>query len=1494
MRSDAKTPSHRTGSSAIFRSPLGAEGSGAPSQRPGFFAVALIALAGALVGLGLLAPLAGAATPTHPFIQALSHEGSFTTPCGTATDPAGDLYVASFNGNVATDAISVYGSTGALITQFSPTANTVGPCALAVDSGGDVYVEGYEADVVKYKPSSYPPTAATTYEADTSVNGTGKLATTKPTSVAVDPADQHVYVAEAGVNEKQTATLTTMTSEVSEFALGNLPSSQCSSTTTAPIKYSSAAATRKGRILAALGAACGGEANFAVSTAAAPAITFQGALASTDVPLLTCSVTTAPGSCSVANTTNGVASHVSSFEANGTLLSASIGADLVSAAAYYGVDVYGADGDVYVTDKNHDRAYVLNPAGTAIIATITGAGSPEGAFTGMKFPYLAVDQANGHVFVSDIAGHGVVDEFDAAGEFVSQLGPTFGNSQTFVEAEPSDIAVDDSTANAGTIYVTSGNAAGGSVYAFGPLAYTPPPEAITSPPVTAVTQTTAVLHGEVNPRGTSTESCEFLWGAAEGDYSGGSAPCEPDPGSANERLAVAAEATGLTPHSTVHWTVRITTPGGTVEGADQQFVASAPPAATTEGAEAEEEAATVHGTVNPAGGSGTVCTFEYGASETYGSVATCSPNPGSASSPVAVEADLTRLEARTTYHYRVVIQTDGGTARGDDGTFTTSAVPTIVEEGAADLTKDSATLTASIVPNGLSTTYHFEYLPLAAFEDGGFSNPATISTPESNSIGEGHAPVFVEQPIAGLQEKTAYEFRVVATNSADGVMGMERGFFTCDASYSSGLPDCRAYELVSPAEKGPLTAVDEVVNGVAPSQPWNQVAPDGSAVAYEMSPSLPDATAGGEVLYRATRSPAGWLSGQLSPPALFATERTGVNPPGHYLYSSPSLDCGFLSSSQPLTPRAPRVSEVGEGGENLFRRNPDGSYTIVTYLAPSNNPTQPRYLIIGASADCGRVIFETNNHYEGLSISPSGQGSELYEWDAASSPALRHVGFVPSSSGEVAVIAEAGAYGGENYWNAVSPDASRVIFSARSQNGQDSGKEAVFLRSGGATTTDVSQSETSTVDQGALYQDASVDGSRVFFTANYGLVSPPIVGSTTNSCFLNGSSHANNGECDLYEYDSANPAGSRLSDLSADHNPADSAGAVVEGVLGTSADGSHVYFAAQGQLLPGQGRTYRQNVAAGTYSIYLSDEGALSYVGLARTSDTEVLIARSTKKDSAWVSRVTPDGSHLLFATTADVTGYESGGVREAYLYSAGSDTTVCISCRPDGLPSVGTPEGPGTPTTGPEGGTKPLVSGAAVHGSEFSNVNPLDPPVILSPDGRRVFFQMPDALSPGAVEGAHNIYEWESGTIYLLATGDRTNQFPPVEYVGASADGSDVFLATSQRLAPQDTDGRKDLYDLRAPRAPGEAVGFPGPQPPSAPCDALSEGACQGTSSQPPAALAPATPAFQGPGNQTPREKRHHRKRHHRKRHRHHRKMKHHKTKGRQGRAAGNQGGAR
>jgi IPT/TIG domain-containing protein/fibronectin type III domain protein len=90
--------------------------------------------------------------------------------------------------------------------------------------------------------------------------------------------------------------------------------------------------------------------------------------------------------------------------------------------------------------------------------------------------------------------------------------------------------------------------------------------------------------------------------------------------------------------------------------------------------------ATLNGAVNPAGEPVGFCQFEYGTSEAYGSTVACSSLPGEGETPVFVSAPVSGLTANTTYHFRLVAGSPGGTTHGFDQSFTAQAVgevPTI-------------------------------------------------------------------------------------------------------------------------------------------------------------------------------------------------------------------------------------------------------------------------------------------------------------------------------------------------------------------------------------------------------------------------------------------------------------------------------------------------------------------------------------------------------------------------------------------------------------------------------------------------------------------------------------------------------------------------------------------------------------------------------------------------------------------------------------------------
>jgi hypothetical protein len=120
-----------------------------------------------------------------------------------------------------------------------------------------------------------------------------------------------------------------------------------------------------------------------------------------------------------------------------------------------------------------------------------------------------------------------------------------------------------------------------------------------------------------------------------------------------------------------------------------------------------------------------------------------------------------------------------------------------------------------------------------------------------------------------------------------------------------------------------------------------------------------------------------------------------------------------------------------------------------------------------------------------------------------------------------------------------------------------------------------------------------------------------------------------------------------------------------------------------------------------------------------------------------------------------------------------------------------------------------------------------------VSADGSRVFFSSRDALTPQALNGVVNVYEYHDGQVGLISDGHDTE----VELIGTDESGRDVFFTTADHLVPQDTDAQVDVYDARV------EGGFAPPLLP-APCSGDS---CQAPPSVPPSLLVPAMSSSTG-----------------------------------------------
>ena len=95
-------------------------------------------------------------------------------------------------------------------------------------------------------------------------------------------------------------------------------------------------------------------------------------------------------------------------------------------------------------------------------------------------------------------------------------------------------------------------------------------------------------------------------------------------------------------------------------------------------------------------------------------------------------------------------------------------LPTVTTNSATSVSSDSATLNGTVNPNGVSTTYYFEY--------GTTTSYGTSTT--STSAGSGTSAVSVNAAISDLTSDTTYHYRLVATNSSGTSNGDDKTFST--------------------------------------------------------------------------------------------------------------------------------------------------------------------------------------------------------------------------------------------------------------------------------------------------------------------------------------------------------------------------------------------------------------------------------------------------------------------------------------------------------------------------------------------------------------------------------------------------------------------------------------------------------------------------------------------------------------------------------------------
>jgi phosphodiesterase/alkaline phosphatase D-like protein len=187
---------------------------------------------------------------------------------------------------------------------------------------------------------------------------------------------------------------------------------------------------------------------------------------------------------------------------------------------------------------------------------------------------------------------------------------------------------------------------------------------------TKIKDTNAVLNGQVNPNGSSTQYW-FAWGLTS-SYS--TMTGKHSAGSGSGSVSVHLTTSGLSPGTKYHYRLFAQNRFGLSSGSDRTFTTAGHPlpgVITGSAITLSASGATLTGTVVPNNQS-TTWEFQYGLSAGLYGVTTAGGTIAGGTAPVSVTEPISGLQAGTTFHYRLVAVHRGfPSTDGLDQTFTT-------------------------------------------------------------------------------------------------------------------------------------------------------------------------------------------------------------------------------------------------------------------------------------------------------------------------------------------------------------------------------------------------------------------------------------------------------------------------------------------------------------------------------------------------------------------------------------------------------------------------------------------------------------------------------------------------------------------------------------------------------------------------------------------------------------------------------------------------------
>ncbi len=474
---------------------------------------------------------------------------------------------------------------------------------------------------------------------------------------------------------------------------------------------------------------------------------------------------------------------------------------------------------------------------------------------------------------------------------------------------------------------------------------------------------------------------------------------------------------------------------------------------------------------------------------------------------------------------------------------------------------------------------------------------------------------------------------------------------------SGHLPDCRAYEMVTPPEKEGYEPDDVLRVNLAPAP---TAAPNGNSILWSVERgAFGEPPSNGPTSDYLSRRGANWSSEAINPPIV----------PSGLAFLQATFPLGLTEDFSKLVvkgaPEPPLTPDASENSSNLYIRDLAGdAYRLLTLGLAPNLGLELEYDLGGISADGGQVVFKSEFELAGCGGPPNEQ---LCNWNGATG-ALSLVGVKPGGEVSTGTVTIAGPV----WRRPVSTDGSRVYF-------HESGASTcagVCVRIGASTTEVVGTS-------GSSFQFANTEGTVAYVIQG--------------------------GE--LKRYEAGGGAATPLTPPAGE----------VQGVLGASSDGSRVYFVSKEALAPGATATENNlylwtqgggfqfiatgNTSANFTSNWSTSDSRTSRVTpdgmhLAFTANNSLTGFPDNGKSQAYLysaatgalvcascvvaepangasinggttgfrlpRNLSDDGGHLFFTTKEALVPEDSNGVDDIYEYDAASGAVSLISTGTD------------------------------------------------------------------------------------------------------------------------------------------------------------------------------------------------------------------------------------